>query len=156
MLNLCYSNITADIKQHKQEIHCIAKNIYFEARDQIKTGQVAVTQVVFNRVLDDRFPNNICEVIQQGPTYAWNPELPIRHKCQFSWYCDGKSDLPTEKLAWGRSLKLAQELHYIWVTGEYVDITDGSTNYHADYVFPNWGITKTMQIGDHIFYRWEN
>ena len=38
-----------------------------------------------------------------------------------------------------------------------LDITDGATHYHADYVFPAWRKTKTktVEIGDHIFYRWE-
>ena len=72
------------------ERECLADNIYFEARNQGFAGWVAVAQVTLNRVRDDRFPNTICEVVKQGLTYESG--FPIRDKCQFSWYCDGKSD----------------------------------------------------------------
>ena len=80
-------------------IMCLALNIYFEARNQPIEGQLAVAQVVINRVLDDRYPDHACDVITQGPTYP-DSNLPIRHKCQFSWYCDGRSDRPTDFDAW--------------------------------------------------------
>ena len=75
---------------HGNETECLAENIYFEARNQGFAGWVAVAQVTLNRVRDDRFPNTICEVVKQGLTYESG--FPIRDKCQFSWYCDGKSD----------------------------------------------------------------
>ena len=71
---------------------CLTENIYFEARGQGQAGWLAVAQVTQNRVDDRRFPNTICEVVKQGLTYASGD--PIRNKCQFSWYCDGKSDKP--------------------------------------------------------------
>ena len=43
--------------------------------------------------------------------------------------------------------------------GQYKDdITFGATHYHADYVYPAWrkSKTKTLVVGNHIFYRWEN
>ena len=77
---------------------CLALNTYHEAKNQSMIGQVATAQVVMNRVADSRFPNTVCEVVKQGPHRpSWedpNKEYPIRHKCQFSWYCDGKSDEP--------------------------------------------------------------
>ena len=77
---------------------CLATAIYFEARGEPFVGQSAVAHVVLNRVQDARFPNDICSVVKQGPTYAWKPDFPVRNMCQFSYYCDGKSDQPTDCL----------------------------------------------------------
>ena len=78
------------------ESYCLAENVYHEARNQPKVGQMAVMSVTLNRVNDPRYPNTICGVTKQGPTRpSWQDEtvmIPIKHKCQFSWYCDGKSD----------------------------------------------------------------
>ena len=75
---------------------CMALNIYHEAKNQSMVGQIAVGLVTMNRVRDHRYPNSICEVVKQGPSRpSWkdpNKRIPIRHKCQFSWFCDGKSD----------------------------------------------------------------
>ena len=133
------------------ERECLADNIYFEPRNQGFAGWVAVAQVTLNRVRDDRFPNTICEVVKQGLTYESG--FPIRDKCQFSWYCDGKSDKILNLEVYDRILGLADYL----IPNGYFDITDGATHYHADYVRPDWAKTKTktIEIEDHIFYRWE-
>lgn len=138
---------------------CLAKNMYYEARNQGTAGWMAVTAVVLNRVNDDRFPNTICEVVEEGPTRkSWkdpNVRIPIKHRCQFSWFCDGQSDNPKNKTAYNKMLGLADAI----LSNEmpFYDITDGATHYHADYVTPAWAKTKTMtvEIGDHIFYKWE-
>ena len=79
-----------------KEISCLAKNIYFEAKNQGTGGWLAVAFVTLNRVKDTRYPNTICEVVYQGPSKpSWQDpkkQIPIRHKCQFSWFCDGKPD----------------------------------------------------------------
>ena len=142
-----------------QEAVCLAKNMYYEARNQGLAGQLAVSLVVMNRVKDDRYPNTICEVVEQGPVReSWKKNgvfYPIRNRCQFSWYCDGKSDEPKEPTTYGRLLDLSLDLVYDDL--QVVDFTEGATNYHADYVFPAWrkSKTKTVEIADHIFYRWE-
>ena len=134
---------------------CLALNVYHEARDQPFIGQVAVAQVVMNRVRDNRYPDGVCEVVKQGETYSWKPDFPVRHRCQFSWYCDGKDDTPHEPTTYGALYEMAADLVYGDIT--VVDITEGATHYHADYVFPAWRKTKTrtIEIEDHIFYRWE-
>jgi spore germination cell wall hydrolase CwlJ-like protein len=115
---------------------CLALNIYHEARDQPFIGQVAVAQVVM-----------------QGPTYSWKPDFPVRHRCQFSWYCDGKSDKTPDEGAWQKALMIAQGVH----TGNLDDFVEGATHYHAVYVLPEWAESKTpiVQIGEHMFYRWD-
>ena len=142
----------------KSPAMCLAKNIYFEAKNQGTAGWAAVASVTLNRVKDTRYPNSICEVVYQGPARpSWqDPELmiPIRHKCQFSWYCDGKSDVMRNTSKREEIIKFAE---YVLSTKFDLDITDGATHYHADYVYPAWAKTKTktIEIGDHIFYRWE-
>ena len=132
---------------------CLALNVYHEARDQPFIGQVAVAQVVMNRVRDDRYPDDVCEVVMQGPTYSWKPDFPVRHRCQFSWYCDGKSDKTPDQTAWEQALTIAQGVH----TGNLDDFVEGATHYHATYVLPEWAESKTpvVLIGEHIFYRWD-
>jgi len=143
----------------EQEIACLATNIYWEARNQPTPGQIAVGLTTMNRVDDKRYPNTVCQVVMQGPTRpSWkNPEvlIPIRHKCQFSWFCDGKSDEipPQDEELYELLLAMSFKLYHY----KFQDFTDGATHYHADYVFPEWRFTKTrtIEIEDHIFYRWE-
>ena len=132
---------------------CLALNIYHEARDQPFIGQVAVAQVVMNRVYDDRYPDHPCEVVFQGPTYSWKPDFPVRHRCQFSWYCDGKSDKVYDEDAYRQALTIAHGVYY----DDLDDFVEGATHYHATYVLPEWAESKTpvVQIGQHMFYRWE-
>ena len=155
------ANITVhDATQYlDKQATCLAKNMYYEARSQGLAGQLAVSLVVLNRVKDKRYPNTICEVIQQGPTReSWKKNgvfYPIKNRCQFSWYCDGKGDEPKDLTTYESLYNMAVDLVYGDIT--VVDITEGATHYHADYVFPAWRKTKTktIEIEDHIFYRWE-
>ena len=132
---------------------CLATAVYFESRGEPFVGQSAVAHVVLNRVDDTRFPDDICSVVKQGPTYSWKPEFPIRNMCQFSYYCDGKSDMPTEEDAWQSAVLAA----FGAMTERTYDPTDGATHYHADYVNPEWAAVKykTVRINDNIFYKWE-
>ena len=146
-------------KVNEKSIECLAMNMYHEARGQGTAGLLAVSSVVMNRVADERFPNTICGVIKQAQTRpSWkdkNKMIPIRDKCQFSWFCDGKSDVPTDKETYKRLLTIAKTLLYNNVI--IPDITDGALFYHADYVKPDWSKTKTktVEVQDHIFYKWD-
>lgn len=119
-----------------EDITCLAKNIYFEARNQPIEGQFAVAEVTLNRVNMLEYPSTICAVVKQED--------------QFSWYSDGKSDIPREKDAWER----AQTIAYAYVVNP-TDYTKGATHYHANYVAPKWKnkLTKTARIGAHEFYK---
>ena len=133
---------------------CLALNTYHEAKNQSMIGQVATAQVVMNRVADSRYPNTVCEVVKQGPKYKGS-DVPVRHKCQFSWFCDGKSDEPRRD---SKEWRMAQEYARIVLSGRIVlDVTEGATHYHATYVKTSWAKTKTRttRIESHIFYRWE-
>ena len=144
---------------HRMESYCLAENVYHEARNQPLAGQMAVISVTINRVNDHRFPDTICGVVKDGPHRpSWKGTgemIPVRHRCQFSWYCDGKSDKIKDEETFDDILLLTETI----VSGsiKLMDITEGATHYHADYVMPAWAETKTktIEIEDHIFYRWD-
>ena len=152
-------SVALSAKSSDDQIECLAKNMYFEARNQGTAGILAVTAVVLNRVNDPRFPDTICEVVKQAQTrVSWlnkNKRYPIKNRCQFSWYCDGKSDVPKNKELYNNLEGWATSI----LSGEidFIDITDGATFYHADYVQPSWAKMKerTVKIENHIFYRWK-
>lgn len=125
------------------DVECLALNIYHEARGEPVAGKVAVGHVVLNRVQDKRFPNQACAVVRQGG------EKRLNH-CQFSWWCDGRSDQPRDAEAWAQALDIAKQVY----DGKTVDPTGGALWYHADYVSPSWGKTlpRGPKIGRHIFY----
>ena len=125
------------------EIECLALNIYFEARGEPEAGQLAVGHVVMNRVASARFPGTVCDVIQQGGELR-------RYRCQFSWWCDGRSDKPLNKRLWEKSAELALKVYW----GRSADPTEGALWYHADYVKPYWrkDFERGPKIGRHIFY----
>ena len=148
----------------QDQAKCLADNMYFEARNQAWRGIIAVGMVTLNRVSDNRFPDVLCDVVKQGPTSKWwfktkGKVVPIRHRCQFSWYCDGKSDkIPHYDIdLYNAIFSKATRMIGAYNWGSLDDMTKGSTHYHADYVYPEWREQKTkmVQIGNHIFYRWE-
>ena len=141
-----------------RDVECLAQNIYFEARGEPHKGQVAVAYVAYNRVKDDRYPNTLCGVIKQGPISPWflmehDRVVPIRNKCQFSWWCDGRSDDPKDMWAWGRAMDVAAGV----INGKYEDPTDGALWYHNDEVSPGWAaaMMATAKINKHTFYTME-
>jgi spore germination cell wall hydrolase CwlJ-like protein len=125
------------------ELECLALTIYFEARGEPDDGKLAVGHVVMNRVADKSYPSTICQVVQQGG-------YKVRYRCQFSWWCDGRSDNPANEAAWKRSLALARSIYW----GYSKDPTEGALLYHADYVKPHWrsAFVEGPKIGRHIFY----
>lgn len=150
--NLTIQTVETEVDDSERQIKCLALNIYFEAAIQSTAGKLAVALVTHNRVKSDRFPNTICEVVYDSKRDSRNN--PIRNRCQFSWYCDGKPDKPYDGEQW----KISQDLAYwfYYNKNRIPDITDGSTHYHGDYIKrPHWAhiYAKTVAIDDHIFYR---
>jgi N-acetylmuramoyl-L-alanine amidase len=135
------------VEINHKDLDCLAKNVYFESRGESIQGQYAVGLVTLNRVKSNKFPDTICEVVKQGR--YWNNN-PVKNKCHFSWYCDGKSDNPKDKKAWDMSVNIAQTLLFYNV----VDYTYGSTHYHNLDVNPRWSrkMKEATTIGSHIFY----
>ncbi len=140
---LSISPAAAAIRPH-DDLRCLALTIYFEARGEPQAGKLAVASVVMNRVADRRFPDRLCDVVRQGG--AWP-----KNRCQFSWWCDGRSDRPINDKAWSHSRALALLVYW----GFFRDPTEGALWYHADYVRPIWhkAFQRGPKIGSHIFYR---
>ena len=143
----------------KQETTCLALNIYFEARDQVTKGQMAVALVTINRVNSKRFPNTICKVVKQA---NWKNGKVVRNKCHFSWYCDGLPDQPKDKIAWKVAVTIAKAM--LELPGVHIrnfgkrwtvnDFLNGATHYHRNDVDPYWNrnMLVVATIGEHIFY----
>ncbi|MEQ8666050.1 MAG: cell wall hydrolase [Rhodospirillales bacterium] len=130
--------------EYHAALHCLALNIYWEARSEPRDGQLAVGAVTLNRVADPAFPDEVCSVVRDGGERR-------RHRCQFSWWCDGKRDEPRDSVAWQHAQDAARQI----MDGLAHDPTGGALWYHADYVKPAWRTakTRTAQIGRHVFYR---
>lgn len=123
---------------------CLANAIYFEARGEPVRGQIAVAQVVLNRVFSPFYPNEVCEVVYQ------NAER--RNSCQFTFACDGIPDVVTEPDAWLRAQRIAKDTldGKLWMPE-----VAKSTHYHAYWVHPSWvnEMKKMYKLGVHTFYR---
>jgi len=132
-----------DAADFDESLHCLALNVYHEARSEPEVGQLAVAAVTLNRVHSENFPDTVCAVVKQGGEQ--------RHRCQFSWWCDGKSDRPTEAKAW----KDAQRISRRALLGLTKDPTNDALYYHATYVEPRWSrkMVRTARIDQHVFYR---
>lgn len=132
------------------EMMCMALAIYFEARGEPLEGQVAVGQVIMNRVEDPRYPSDACSVVYEAEYYSWNPELPIRNRCQFSFYCDGQSDNPGEQREFERCVLVASAV----LNKETKDVVRGATHYHTTRVQPHWAEKdkQVRRIAKHVFY----
>ena len=123
--------------------HCLAEAIYYESRGEPLPGQIAVAEVVLNRVQSRNYPNTICGVTRQG--------VGSGRACQFSYACDGAPERMASAVPRDRAQKLARAM----LDGYPLTLTDGATHFHATYVSPRWArqMTRTAIIGRHLFYR---
>jgi spore germination cell wall hydrolase CwlJ-like protein len=135
--------------KHKKEITCLAKNVFYEARNQPIMGKISVAYVPVTRSKNANV--NVCKVIRQKSS----------HGCQFSWTCTKtkhKSNVIEDK-AWNEALIVAYLVHH----NKIEDPTMGATFYYnPKKAHPTWAKTKTIvktlytnagYIGDHIFLR---
>ncbi len=130
-------------KLDAEERKCLSQAIYYEARSEPRIGQLAVADVVLNRVASPVYPNSICEVVFQGSER--------RTGCQFSFTCDGSMQARLNKRKWKESEDLAGAI----LAGVRAPVSRNATHYHANYVTPHWAdsLTPTATIGTHKFYR---
>ena len=131
------------VPKSNKQMSCLAEALYFEARGEPIKGQLAVGEVVLNRVEDPRYPNSICKVVNQG--------TGRRFACQFTYTCDGKLETVFERDAHEIALKISK----ILLTTHDRKLTKGSTHYHSNYVNPKWSkkFERITKYGRHIFYR---
>jgi spore germination cell wall hydrolase CwlJ-like protein len=121
---------------HAQNIACLARNIYFEARGEPLAGQYAVAEVTMNRVALAPPPRTVCSVVYQKSAFSWTDLAALPEP-------DGE--------AWERAQQVAEAVYY----GRHEPRLEGALFYHADYVKPEWAKEKrrVARIGSHIFYR---
>ena len=120
---------------------CLRKAIYFEARGESLQGQFAVAEVILNRVDSPLFPSSVCGVVAQGGGGA----------CQFSYHCDGASDVLREAYP----AEIAGRIARVMLDGAPRELTAGATYFHTRAVRPGWShrFAQTASIGSHLFYR---
>ena len=175
-LSLSFSADTGQPAVNTSELFCLSKNIYFEARAESVHGKMAVANVTKNRVESKNHPDTYCDVVKEGPVReSWKTKkikdlpkhkrvyYPRKHRCDFSWYCDGEKDIiwveymngtaiEQNKTAWHDSVNIA----LLTMSGKMPDNTGGADHYfNHNIVYPGWALsmTKTVVIGNHSFYK---
>ena len=135
--------LSLPVPKSNKQMSCLAEALYFEARGEPIKGQLAVGEVILNRVKDTRYPSSICKVVNQG--------TGRRFACQFTYTCDGKLEAVHERKPYEMALKIAK----ILMTTHEGKLTRGSTHYHSNYVNPEWSkkFERVAKFGRHIFYR---
>jgi N-acetylmuramoyl-L-alanine amidase len=142
-------NISYPVSQ--EEIYCLALNTYFEARGEEPDGQFAVADVVMHRVNHGKYPDTICGVIKKGVYPTWSRDFPVKDKCHFSWYCNGKSDEPVDGQAFAAAMYVAET---VLNDPKYIPVIEYGLYYHGKEVNPYWaeGEVIIADIGNHLFY----
>ena len=127
---------------------CLVEAIYHEARSEPFIGQLAVANVILERVNLAHFPHSICEVVHAG--HRWKGNI-IKNRCAFSYFCDGKKEWYSMDK---KAIDIAYNVASLAMQGVMVFSTLGGTHYHASYVAPSWSnhLERLEQIGTHIFY----
>ncbi len=136
------------LKHTEAEELCLAQAIYHEARGESADGQMAVANIIINRALSKKYPSTICGVVFQ------NADKGI-YRCQFTFACDGRSDLGKDSKAWGRATRLAEEVFRDFQQGKRPGVVPSNAlYYHTTAVAPKWSRTfhRVAAIGAHIFY----
>jgi N-acetylmuramoyl-L-alanine amidase len=125
----------------RQQVDCLAQNMYFESGWEPETGQIAVAMVTINRQESGDYPRTICGVVKQK----------IASTCQFSWVCEYKTINNINRDVYMRVRALAV---HVYANREHIkDPSRGALFYHADYVNPGWkNMVYLTKIGRHKFY----
>ena len=136
-------------KADEDDFTCLVEAIYHEARSEPLMGMIAVANTILNRGYSKNYPNTICSVVHQGKYWEGHP---VKNKCQFSYWCDGKPEMFNDMASLKKSIGVAE----MSLMGVVMRDTLNSTHYHATYVKPDWSkksrFIKLDKIGNHIFY----
>ena len=146
-LEVAMPEVKEMVYESERELHCMAEVLYYEARGEGRAGQLAVAQVVLNRVAHPLYPDSICDVV-----YHKTKTRGGKVVCQFSWVCDRKAKPPNpDGTLWQRVMKNA----YLMVNGQATPPITRSLNFHATHVQPAWAKYERREavIGNHAFYR---
>ena len=123
-------------------ITCLARTIYWEARGEATVDMEAIASVVMNRLGHEGFPTTICNVVRQGHEQG---------SCQFSWWCDGRSDQAKEDESYATAKEIARKALNL----QLMDRTGGALYFHQRKSTPSWAAeyTRTVAIGEFVFYK---
>jgi spore germination cell wall hydrolase CwlJ-like protein len=123
---------------------CLASAIFYEAGAETLGGQMAVAQVILNRMRHPAFPHSVCGVVYQGSTR--------RTGCQFSFSCDGSMRRIPSAISWQNVRHVATMM----LNGTVYKPVGVATHYHTDWVVPAWSakLDKIRAEGTHLFFRW--
>jgi spore germination cell wall hydrolase CwlJ-like protein len=134
---------SVEVGERSKQWRCLTEALYFEARGEELEGQVAVAEVILNRVDADRYQDSVCAVVHQGERRPTG--------CQFSFICDGKAETIGNRAAFEELGKVA----WVMLHGKPRILTGKATHYHNTSVAPRWAkkLVRTTRIGAHIFYR---
>ncbi len=135
-----------EAQRRDAEIHCLALNVYHEARGEPKAGQYAVAEVTMNRVASRRFPDTVCEVVYEK---RWD-RIRKRHVGAFSW-TELEAVSTSDEKAWQRAMEVAGDAYY----AKAAQRMGGALFYHARHIRPSWARKKVRiaRVGRHIFYK---
>jgi N-acetylmuramoyl-L-alanine amidase len=142
VVGLVFAQPAQSASKSDRSVQCLALAMYWEAQSEGREGMLAVASVVLNRVAHPEFPDTVCAVVKQGGEAA---------PCQFSWWCDGKSDRPTDPRAWALAWHIADKV----LRDPPPDLTSGALFFHNTAIGTPWARERqrTVQIGQHVFYR---
>jgi spore germination cell wall hydrolase CwlJ-like protein len=125
---------TAETRLDSQ-MECLATAVYFESKGEPLDGQLAVAQVILNRVESGRFGASICDVVKAPK--------------QFSFVRGGSMPAPTNMAQW----ETAKAIALIATSGSWPEIVPDATHFHATRVSPGWKLRRVATVGQHVFYR---
>jgi spore germination cell wall hydrolase CwlJ-like protein len=145
---LAYQDARRDeaLQARSQQLSCLARNVYFEARGEPKAGQYAVAEVTMNRKAAQSYPASVCEVVHQK---NWDA-IRKRYVAAFSW--TEIDDLPRPSGdEWAQAQEGARDVY----DGERPEKLDGALYYHSTRIKPSWAREKKVvaRIGNHEFYK---
>lgn len=125
-----------------EALTCLSRTIYWEAKGEEAASMEAIANVVMNRLGQQGFPNTICDVVKQGSEQG---------ACQFSWWCDGRSD----NVVNDKTYEIAKEIARKALNRQLTDRTGGALYFHLQNVTTGWSAEyrKTVEVGNHIFYK---
>lgn len=145
---LCCVTTDSPSVAEEAEIFCMAEAIYFESRGESYMGQLAVGVTIKNRFKHPKYPASICGVVRQG---QYSQGVPLRDRCQFSYWCDGRPEEIKDHVAWTKALDFAK---LILETQLEINGLENVTHYHSDKVSPKWSrkLHYKKTVGSHLFY----
>lgn len=114
------------------EAKCLATAVFFEARGEPLEGQLAVAQVILNRVSSGRYPGSVCGVVYQPGQFTF-----------------ARRAVNTRSSDW----QTAEAIAIIAQAQSWAEVAPRAVSFHAARLNPGWGMQRISRIGNHVFYR---